>query len=92
MIQGFLAVRKHADRITLLVEMMAASGCPCFKSKVAAVQGLKKRLSLTAPEHQVRAWGWMGGFEGVLHALGPTISPPWRIIHHLGCAVSGEGG
>ena len=53
MIQGFLAVRKHADRITLLVEMMAASGCPCFKSKVAAVQGLKKRLSLTAPEHQV---------------------------------------
>ncbi|GAB4820846.1 hypothetical protein N2152v2_007892 [Parachlorella kessleri] len=53
MIQGFLAVRKHVDRITLLVEMMAGSGCPCFKSKVAAVQGLKKRLSLTAPEHQV---------------------------------------
>lgn len=30
-IQGFLVCRKHADRIILLVEMMANSGCPCFK-------------------------------------------------------------
>lgn len=59
MIQGFLAVRKHSDRISLLVEMMVQSGCPCFKSKVAAVQGLKKRLALNLPEHQV--WCWVCG-------------------------------
>jgi phosphatidylinositol 4-kinase len=53
MIQGFLAVRRHSDRITLLVEMMSDSGCPCFKSKVAAVQGVKKRFALGMPEPQV---------------------------------------
>ncbi|KAL4457452.1 hypothetical protein ABPG75_012317 [Micractinium tetrahymenae] len=53
MIQGFLALRKHADRILLLVEMMQNSGCPCFKSRVAAVQGLKKRFHLALPEPQV---------------------------------------
>lgn len=53
MIQGFLAVRKHSDRITLLVEMMATSGCPCFRSRAAAVQGVRKRLHLALPEPQV---------------------------------------
>ncbi|PRW56340.1 phophatdylinositol 4-kinase [Chlorella sorokiniana] len=52
-IQGFLAVRKHADRILLLVEMMQGSGCPCFKSRVAAVEGLRKRFHLALPEPQV---------------------------------------
>lgn len=53
MIQGFLAIRKHADRILLLVEMMQGSGCPCFKSRVAAVEGLRKRFHLALPEPQV---------------------------------------
>ncbi|KAL4540940.1 hypothetical protein Ndes2526B_g05495 [Nannochloris sp. 'desiccata'] len=53
MIQGFLAARRHSDRITLLVEMMSDSGCPCFKNKVAAVQGVKKRFALGMPEPQV---------------------------------------
>lgn len=53
LIQGFLAARKHADRVTLLVEMMGDSGCPCFKNKVAAVQGLKKRFALGMPEPAV---------------------------------------
>jgi len=53
LIQGFLAVRKHSDRITLLVEMMSGSGCPCFKSRAAAVQGLKKRFVLGLPEPAV---------------------------------------
>ena len=52
-IQGFLALRRHADRLTLLVEMMSVSGCPCFKNKVSAVQGLKRRLALGMPEHAV---------------------------------------
>ncbi len=33
----------------------ADSGCPCFKSRVAAVQGLKKRFHLALPEPQVWA-------------------------------------
>ncbi|RMZ54893.1 hypothetical protein APUTEX25_000410, partial [Auxenochlorella protothecoides] len=50
MIQGFLAVRRHADRILLLVEMMSSSACPCFKSRAAAVGGLRKRFALALPE------------------------------------------
>lgn len=50
MIQGFLAARRHSDRLCLLVEMMAGSGCPCFKNKVAAVQSVKRRFALGIPE------------------------------------------
>ena len=62
MIQGFLALRKHADRITLLVDMMAGSGMPCFKSRAAAVAGLRKRFHLSLPEPQVGVGrgGWGG--------------------------------
>lgn len=49
-IQGFLAVRKHSERIVLLVEMMADSGCPCFKNRISAVQGVKRRLALGLAE------------------------------------------
>ena len=49
-IQGFLAVRRHAERIILLVEMMADSGCPCFKNRNAAVQGVKRRMALGLAE------------------------------------------
>ena len=52
-IQGFLACRKHADRIILLVEMMQGSGCPCFKAGPRAVTALRKRFHLTLPESQV---------------------------------------
>ncbi|EIE18937.1 phophatdylinositol 4-kinase [Coccomyxa subellipsoidea C-169] len=51
-IQGFLASRKHADRIILLVEMMAASGCPCFKAGARAVHNLRKRFHLNLTETQ----------------------------------------
>lgn len=39
----------------------AGSTCPCFKSRVAAVQGLKKRFHLALPEPQVNnggCWCW----------------------------------
>jgi hypothetical protein len=52
-IQGFLACRKHADRIILLVEMMQNSGCPCFKAGPRAVAALRKRFHLNLPESQV---------------------------------------
>jgi phosphatidylinositol 4-kinase B len=50
LIQGLLAVRKHSDRLCLLVEMMSGSGCACFKNKTAAVNGVKKRLHLAVSE------------------------------------------
>jgi phosphatidylinositol 4-kinase B len=52
-IQGYLACRKHAERILLLVEMMAHSGCPCFKAGPKVVQNLRKRFNLGRPEEQV---------------------------------------
>lgn len=55
-IQGFLACRKHADRIILLVEMMQNSGCPCFKAGPRAVAALRKRFHLTLPESQAIPW------------------------------------
>lgn len=51
-IQGFLACRKHADRIILLVDMMSASGCPCFKAGARCVSALRKRFHLHCTETQ----------------------------------------
>ena len=51
-IQGFLACRKHADRIILLVEMMQGSGCPAFKAGPRCVQNLRKRFHLGLTETQ----------------------------------------
>jgi len=53
MIQGFLAIRKHSDRIVDLVGMMSESGCPCFKNKVMAVEGLRRRLAPGSSEASV---------------------------------------
>jgi hypothetical protein len=51
-IQGYLAVRKHAERIILLVEMMSASGCPCFKAGAKVMNNLRKRFNLGCTEEQ----------------------------------------
>ena len=51
-IQGFLACRKHADRIILLVDMMSTSGCPCFKAGPRCVTALRKRFHLHCTETQ----------------------------------------
>ncbi|KAL3135684.1 hypothetical protein ABBQ38_006156 [Trebouxia sp. C0009 RCD-2024] len=51
-IQGFLACRKHADRVILLVEMMQGSGCPAFKAGPRCVQNLRKRFHLNLTETQ----------------------------------------
>jgi phosphatidylinositol 4-kinase B len=52
-IRGFLAARKHADRILLLVEMVATSGFPCFKAGPKTVYALRRRFALQATEPQV---------------------------------------
>lgn len=52
-IQGFLACRKHADRVLLLVEMMQGSGCPAFKAGARCIHNLRKRFHLSLTETQV---------------------------------------
>lgn len=51
-IQGFLATRKHAERILQLVEMMQGSGCPCFRGGPKVLQQLRKRFHLGSTEEQ----------------------------------------
>jgi len=51
-IQGFLAARKHADRILLLAEMMQGSNMPCFKGGVKVLHQLRRRFNLCATEEQ----------------------------------------
>lgn len=53
----------------------AGSGCPCFKSCVMAVQGLKKRFHLTLPEPQVRAPLSLGEPKGAIR-LAPAPPAP----------------
>jgi len=51
-IQGFLACRKHHDRLLLMVRMMSRSGFPCFKQGERAVKALEKRFQLHLTEVQ----------------------------------------
>lgn len=69
MIQGFIAIRKHADRIVEMVSMMSDSGCPCFKNKVIAVEGLKKRLAPGVSEENL--------VKHVLGLIGDSLDA-WR--------------
>ena len=82
MIQGFLACRKHSERIVLLVKMMAKSGLPCFKAGAErTVKGLEKRLALNLTEVQVRAASARGGggagcSSGILLCTYGCVAPP----------------
>ena len=71
-IQGFLACRKHADRVLLLAEMMAGCGFPCFKAGARTVQQLRRRFHLNLPESQARRHAH--GCALVLHWL--SRQPP----------------
>ena len=69
MIQGFIAICKHADRIIELVSMMSESGCPCFRNKQLAVEGLRKRISTPMSEEKY--------VEYVLGLIGDALDN-WR--------------
>eukprot|EP00898_Chlorokybus_atmophyticus_P001736 jgi/Chlat1/2563/Chrsp175S02412 len=51
-IQGFLACRKHYERIVQLVEIMQQSGCPCFNRGPRAIDQLVKRFHLGRKDQQ----------------------------------------
>ena len=50
MIQGFLACRKHHDRLMLLAKMLGKSGLPCFKTGDRGVKAFEKRFHLHLTE------------------------------------------
>eukprot|EP00798_Chlamydomonas_sp_ICE-L_P018982 gene18982-25561_t len=50
--KGFLACRKHHDRLVLLVKMMGKSGLPCFKAGDRGIKALEKRFHLHLTEVQ----------------------------------------
>lgn len=52
-IHGFTAVRKHAARIVLLVQMMGDSGCPCFSAGPKVLKQLRRRFLLHLNEDEV---------------------------------------
>jgi phosphatidylinositol 4-kinase len=55
MFRGFMALRKHADRMIVLVEIMQKdSKWPCFQAGEATVAALKDRFQLALTEPQVR--------------------------------------
>uniref|UniRef100_A0ABD2X175 Phosphatidylinositol 4-kinase beta n=1 Tax=Trichogramma kaykai TaxID=54128 RepID=A0ABD2X175_9HYME len=56
MLKGFIAARKHLDKIVNLVEIMISGvQLPCFRNGGAStVQGLKNRFHLTLTEDQLR--------------------------------------
>lgn len=59
-IRGFLAARKHADRLLLLVEMMEGSAFPCFKAGSRTLPALRRRFAQHLTEPQARLlnlWG-----------------------------------
>ena len=68
-VQGFLAARKHADRIILLIEMMLGVGCPCFKGGQRVLQGLRRRFQPSLTEERC--------IEHVLGLIGESLDN-WR--------------
>jgi hypothetical protein len=52
--QGFLAIRKHSDRLVALLEiLMKDSALPCFYAGEAALLQFKERLHLSMTDQQV---------------------------------------
>ncbi|KAL8558756.1 Phosphatidylinositol 4-kinase beta [Nucella lapillus] len=55
MLQGFVASRKHMDKILSLVEIMqTGSQLPCFSKGVSTVRGLKDRFHMGKTEEQLQ--------------------------------------
>ena len=53
--QGFLELRKHFDRIMVLLEtMQAESRLPCFYSGEAALTNMRQRFHLTLTDTQLK--------------------------------------
>jgi len=51
-IQGFLALRKHRDRVMVLVEVMKNAALPCFKGGPRAIEAMHRRFHQNLTEEQ----------------------------------------
>eukprot|EP00123_Amoebidium_parasiticum_P001639 comp12787_c0_seq1/m.7925 comp12787_c0_seq1/g.7925 ORF comp12787_c0_seq1/g.7925 comp12787_c0_seq1/m.7925 type:complete len:745 (-) comp12787_c0_seq1:613-2847(-) len=55
--KGFVAARKHQDKIVTLVDMMQQdSQLPCFHMGADCVRALRERFHLSKTEEQLREW------------------------------------
>ncbi|XP_059167912.1 phosphatidylinositol 4-kinase beta-like [Physella acuta] len=69
MLQGFVASRKHMDKILPLVEIMqTGSQLPCFNKGFSAFRALKDRFHMTSTEEQLQLIV-DGLVEASLHSL-----------------------
>jgi len=54
MLQGFVASRKHMDKILPLLEIMqTGSQLPCFSRGVSAIRGFRERFHMSSTEEQL---------------------------------------
>ncbi|KAI8506122.1 Phosphatidylinositol 4-kinase beta [Branchiostoma belcheri] len=57
MLQGFIAARKHMDKVVQLIEIMqTGSQLPCFKNGVSTVRGLRDRFHMNLTEEQLQLY------------------------------------
>ncbi|CAL1535815.1 unnamed protein product [Lymnaea stagnalis] len=69
MLQGFVASRKHMDKILPLVEIMqTGSQLPCFNKGISAIRAFKDRFHMTSTEEQLQLIV-DGLVEASLHSL-----------------------
>ncbi|CAG5135348.1 unnamed protein product [Candidula unifasciata] len=69
MLQGFVASRKHMDKILPLVEIMqTGSQLPCFSKGIAAIRAFKDRFHMSSTEEQLQLIV-DGLVESSLHSL-----------------------
>ena len=51
-IQGFLAVRRHTERILVVVECMRDAGFPCLRGGAKSIEALRQRFQLGQTEEK----------------------------------------
>ncbi|KAI8776393.1 phosphatidylinositol 4-kinase beta [Biomphalaria glabrata] len=69
LLQGFVASRKHMDKILPLVEIMqTGSQLPCFNKGISAIRAFKDRFHMSSTEEQLQLIV-DGLVEASLHSL-----------------------
>ncbi|XP_077989707.1 phosphatidylinositol 4-kinase beta-like [Glandiceps talaboti] len=54
MLQGFIAARKHMDKVITLVEIMQTAQLPCFKQGASTVRAMRDRFHMNLTEEQLQ--------------------------------------
>ncbi|XP_070534523.1 phosphatidylinositol 4-kinase beta-like isoform X2 [Ptychodera flava] len=54
MLQGFIAARKHMDKVLSVVEIMQTAQLPCFKQGASTVRAMRERFHMNLTEEQLQ--------------------------------------